>query len=372
MTTGGPVSRMEQKPATLDDVALRSGVNKTTVSTVLNGSRSNTRVSEATRRRIRQAVEELNYYPNAAARGLRRARLDTIGVSMHSLGRLAISNPYGYQVLQGIVQAAHDARYNVTHVHKPWPDVSRSLEGFRSDLVDGMVIVAPDKDDPMIANLAARGVPAVAVSVPAEACGIPTVEVDNASGARAVMDHLLTLGHKRIAFLTWPDVPHDTHVRRETYLDVMAEAGLTVPPEFYQGVIPNYMDQYTDPDVFGLPLDSEIPFEFYEPARRLLARPNRPTAIFACDDRVARDVLQAARDLDISVPDELSVVGFDDIPEASRFEPPLTTVRQPLAEMGAAATRLLLAILSGADLSAQTRWFEPKLIVRESTGPPRA
>jgi LacI family transcriptional regulator len=185
-----------------------------------------------------------------------------------------------------------------------------------------------------------------------------------------VTEHLLELGHRRIAFVTWADAPADSIERRATFLAVMAEAGLDVPPEYVRGVEPQYNQEYTDPEVLALSLDSDMRLEFYEPARQLLLMPERPTAVFACDDRVARDVLLAARDLGIRVPEELSVVGFDDIPESARFDPPLTTVRQPLVEMGAAATRLLLAMLAGEDVAVKTHLFEPTLTVRKSTGPP--
>jgi LacI family transcriptional regulator len=193
------------------------------------------------------------------------------------------------------------------------------------------------------------------------------VDIDNVRGTRLVMEHLLGLGHRRIAHLTSGMIRSDALQRRETFFAVMAESGLPVPPEYNQLGEPYVVDVYHDPDVIAVSLESETRFEFYGPARYLLTLPDRPTAIFARDDRVARDVLLAARDLLISVPDQLSVVSFDDIPEAARMDPPLTTVRQPLVEMGAAATRLLLAMLSGEDVEPKTHWFEPKLIVRKST-----
>jgi LacI family transcriptional regulator len=352
---------------TLLDVARRAKVSTSTASVVLSGKLSNTRVSDATRERIEAAAMELRWRPNAAARALRSSRLNIIGVSLHSLGSLAVSNPYGNQVLQGIVQAAHNLRYNVTHVHQPWSEESRSLEGFRSDLVDGMIVVAPHADNEVIRDLTDREVPVVAVSVPGELCGVPSVDVDNVRGTRMIMDHLIGLGHTRIGMLLRSNPKQDSLVRRDTFLAVMAEAGFAAPQDYIQGEEFEGMAPYGELTL--PPMVSRMGFEFYAPARLLLTLPDRPTAIFGCDDRVARDVLLAAHDLGISVPDELSVIGFDDLPESALLDPPLTTVRQPLVEMGAAATRLLIDTLSGVEVVPKTHWFEPKLVVRGSTGP---
>jgi LacI family transcriptional regulator len=339
-------------------VAEKAGVNITSASVVLNGNRSNTRVSQATRERIIHAASELRYSPNVTARGLKRARFNSLGVCFSYTNRFTFPNPinngepawmtadyYGAYLLNGILRAAHDAEYNVTHFHKPWRGANQSASGFRGQGIDGFLIVAPQPESDIVSGLSAVGMPLVVISSSSDQYGVPSVDVDNAMGTRLALEHLLALGHRRIVHLFVPNNHFDTFTRKNTFLKVMGEAGMPEPRDYLV----------------------EASQDRHESVRRLLAAPNRPTAVFTSGDLVAVELMAAARDLGINIPEDLSVVGFDDSPAASMTTPPLTTVRQPLVQMAEEATKLLISLVEGRPVPAETHLFEPEMVVRSTT-----
>jgi LacI family transcriptional regulator len=339
---------------TLEDVARHAKVSKAAASVVLSGKISNIGVSEATRQRIQKAAADLRYHPNAMARGLNRVRLDTLGVSFGPMTpENVLSDSYSFAVLKGILNVALGAGYNVTHFNKPWRDTRQSAAGFRDQGLDGFLIVAPDPQSDIAAGLTELGIPIVVISSASDEHRAPSVDVDNVMGVRLALEHLLELGHRRIAHLTFHNQQFDMRTRMEGFRAVMAEAGIGTPPEYV-------------PKCWGC----DVERAFYLQTRSVLSLPEPPTAILAGSDWIALRIIEAASDLGVRVPKQLSVVGFDDTPDAALSEPPLTTIRQPLIAMGQEAARMLIALVEGEHVENATRWFEPSLIVRGSTAPP--
>lgn len=337
---------------TIRDVAKICGVSTATVSNVLNNA--DRPVHPRTRERVMEAARRMNYHPNAMARGLTGRRLDTIGVHFGGIEPEVITNPYASLVLQGILTTASQRGYNVTLWTKRWHSAAESAAAFRDRRADGYILVAPTLDSDMVSGLADLELPLVVISSQEVPQGVPFVDVDNHAGLRIATEHMIALGHTRIAHMSGDEQQPSVADRRAGYLSAMAAAGLPVPPEYL--VTSWYMVE-----------------ESKEDARRLLSLPDRPTAIVTGSDHIAHGILKVAREMGIRVPEELSVTGFDDLPSASMVEPPLTTVRQPLVEIGQHAARLLLDDIEEVEPEApgdRSHLAEPVLIVRGSSAPP--
>lgn len=335
--------------ATIRDVAKAAGVSVATVSYVLNnGPRA---VRETTRAQVLEAVERLGYHPNALARGLAGHRVNTIGILFGRIEPEIVTNPYVTAVLQGVFAQSAELGYNVTLFTQRWESAGISSLSLKDGRCDGLLLVAPTRDTDVIPGVAALGMPAIAVSAAVEpGYGLPYVDVDNRRGAQLAVEHLLSLGHRRIAHLAGDYSQPSAEERQQGFSTAMMEAGLAVPLEFV--IECGYGRGH------GIAA-----------TRRLLSGPNPPTAIFAANDTLALDVLKVARELGIRVPDQLSLVGFDDIQSAALVTPPLTTVRQPMAEIGAWATRLLDQLIDGKPADQQAHRATPEVVVRSSTAP---
>jgi LacI family transcriptional regulator len=332
---------------TLQQVAQRAGVSRAVASVVLNEAKSSVRVSEATRLRVRDIATELNYHPNALAQGLSNRRINAIGVLSSGFEIIFTGNYYIAGILEGIVWTASRSDYNVVLFTKSAQDVLKSTSFVRDRRTDGFLVIDPVRDSPAIAALAAEGMPLVAIGTGPDSHGVPAVDVDNAAGARLAVEHLLTLGHRRIGY-----IPNYTHQyagveRLQTCRNTLRAAGVPDPEEYFLG----------DGDV-------------YNSARRMFSLPEPPTAVLACNDSDAIYILDAARDMGISVPRDLSLVGFDDMPAAKFLTPPLTTIRQPLTLIGDKAALKLLNIIDGDPVPAQAELIVPELVVRGTTMPP--
>lgn len=337
--------------ASLRDVAAKAGIGIATASAVLNGSKTNTRVSEATRERVIAVASELNYHPNALARALTGQPTRTLGL-LFGLERatVAVANPFAFAVIQGIVAGAAVERYNVTLFTDPWHDAQRSGGPWRDGRTDGVILLAVANDSDVIQTLTEIGVPVIAVSSACTDPNIMSVDVDNAFGARLATQTLIDYGHLRIAHLPGDDNLTNAIERQIAFLETCKDAGIDVPVDY-------------------MPAGSFEGPSGYERTLALLKLEDRPTAIFAANDTLAVAALQAAAELGLSVPRDLSVIGFDDIPVAEFTTPPLTTIQQPLAEIGATAARLLIDFLEGRPVDPNTVVFAPRLILRGSAGP---
>jgi len=332
--------------ATIRDVAKASGVSVTTVSFVLNNSPRP--VSPETRRRVTEVARRMNYHPNAMARGLVQRRMNSIGILFSIIEPTIVTNNYANGILRGIFQESVDRGYDIHLFTQPWEGAENSAPRFRNKQTDGTLIVAPTIGSDMVSGLHSLGVPIVVLSTPTEIGGVAYVDVDNMVGAQMAAEHLLSLGHSRIAHLM--GAPHQVSVfqRRDAFLKVLEKAGKPMPPEYLVG-------------------DSFQREAVYDTTRRLLSLPSRPTAIFTTNDDMAFVVLDVAQEMGIAVPEHLSVIGFDDYPMTARAQPGLTTIHHPLSEVGMEAAKLLIARIEGGVIESGAHLFAPKLVIRGTT-----
>lgn len=331
--------------ATIAEVAARAGVGAGTVSRVLNDS---PQVSETTRAKVLATIAELGYRPNPLAQGLSRGRCRTLGVVVPYF-----TTPSPVERLRGVAAALdggqHDlVIFNIESVaHRD--DFLATLT--RRDRADGLLLMSFPPPAGDLARIVDAGVPVVLVDALGD--GVSSVVVDDVAGGRLATEHLLGLGHERIAFIGGdPDEPlgfTSADDREVGFRQAMADAGIDVDPDHVR---------------YGTHA-REVAVAI---AKDLLHQPDPPTAIFATADVQALGVIEAARSIGLTVPDELSVIGFDDI-ELSAYVG-LTTVRQPLFESGRLATALLLEALSGdAAPTAHVHELPLEVVARTTTGP---
>ena len=336
------------KRATIRDVARECGVSVTTVSVVLNNSPRPVR--EEVRQRVIEVARRLDYHPSAVARGLVRQKTNCIGILLGAVGEGVVGDYYAAGVLSGVIARAEKIDFDLHFFTTRWVSARDSAARVRAGQPDGVLVLAPEIGSDMPIGLREVGLPVVCISTPDDPLA-PYVDVDNAVGATLAANHLLSLGHRKIAHLCAGPSQRSGGLRRDAFLTTLSESGVKL----------------TDRDIVGNTFDRD---EGYAAAWALLRSPDRPTAIFAANDSLALQVLHAARDLGIRVPEQLSIVGFDDFPVAPLLNPPLTTLRQPLVQIGEAAVRLLLRLVEGRT-AEQRRLVLPELIVRGSTAPPK-
>lgn len=342
--------------ANLRDVARRAGVDPSTASRVLRGDPTQ-QVRPETRERILSAARELAYRPNALARGLRTRRTDTIGLIIPSLDNLGFADvTHGIQAeaaAAGRLVMVVDAGAAAPPGGDPEGVAAAAYERLIGDgRLDGLIVAFATLDDRQVARLAAQGVPLVLVN--RRTIGVHgSVVVDDARGIGLAVEHLAGLGHRRIGLVAL-DADTDTARRRvKGYRTAMAAAGLPVEERWSAA---------DEPTVEG----------GRRAADRLLAGPrrNRPTGLVVASLMSAVGVLAALRDAGIRVPEQLSVVAFNDHPFADHTAPPLTTVRMPNRRMGEEAVRMLVAALQGAPVGDVVVPEPPELVTRRSTAPP--
>ena len=345
---------MGSKVATIKDVARASGVSTATVSYVLNNGPR--RVVPATRARVQAAIDSLQYHPSTMARGLGQKRLDCLGVVFPQPNPGLVADSYFGAVLDGIIQAATERRQNVTlYTGLEWTGRD-SLPAFRDRRVDGLLLVATLTDSGLVPALTEAGLPFVLISGASPDPRVSQVDIDNAEAARLVVAHLAGMGHTRIALLGGQPNSPSTAPRRTGFVSAMQEFGLSV-----------------DPDLL---LEGAYTREWgYAGMTRLLTLPAPPTAVFAGGDGIAAGACTACADAGVSVPRQISLVGFDDAPYAKDLVPALTTVRQPLTQIGATAAMMLLDHLDAAkdadsSLAGVQISLHGELIVRGSTAAP--
>ena len=331
--------------ATIYEVAKRAGVSTATVSRVLSQPGV---VSPATRRRVLQAVERLGYEPNSAAKNLRTLRTGKLLVTVPD-----ISNPFFSLILQGIEDAAQRAGYSVL-VGDTQHDEKRE-EGYALMLkrkeADGLIFLGhrlPKQAAELVRAMAPGCAPVVNGCEFSPRLGIPSVHIDNAKAASEAMDHLYRLGHRRIGVVTGPLV---SPLSRDRLNGASARA----------------KSARAERDFIVMNGDFSIESGALA-AERLLGRRDPPTAIFCFNDEMAMGALETARRRRVRVPDDVSVVGFDDIRFARYTDPPLTTVAQPMRAIGEGTVGLLLEILNGGSPAPIT--MPHTLTVRFSTAPP--
>jgi DNA-binding LacI/PurR family transcriptional regulator len=326
--------------AVISDVAELSGVSKMTVSRVLNG---HPRVSAQTRARVLTAISTLGYSPRSAARALATGRSRILGVVSFDT---ALYGPAA--TLSGIEQAAREAGYFLSVVTlqlaSPWT-AKAAMRHLKDQEADGIILSAPHAWAAAAVHYLSGGTPVVVTDSGCEAA--PSVVVDQHSGALAATQHLLRLGHETVWHVAGPHDWMSAQVREQGWRDALEEAGNSVPPVM-RG-------------------DWSVR-SGYEMGQRI-ARQKGVSAIFAANDQMALGVLRALRENGADVPGDVSLTGFDDVPEAAYFWPPLTTVRQDFDEVGRRSLQLLLEQVEGSSRSGRRVVVETELIVRESSAP---
>lgn len=328
---------------TITDVARAAGVSVATVSKVINDRYG---VARPTADRVRDVIHSLGYESSLVARSLRSHRTGVIGILV------AEFEPFSTELLKGLSAAAQDSGYQLLAYSgggNPDSQVGwerRSLTRLSGTLIDGAILVTPTTVD------GGYRIPVVAIDPHTGPSGLPTVDSDNLAGADAAVQHLLDLGHRRIGFLGGRADLESARRREEGYRRTMAAAGLAVDPDLMRNG--GFRSETSD-----------------APARELLSRPDRPTAVFAANDLMAIQTIQVAQSLGLRVPEDLSVIGFDNIPESAMATPALTTIAQPLRSLGQTAMQLLLALLRGEDVPSRHVQLATDLVLRGSTAPPR-
>jgi LacI family transcriptional regulator, galactose operon repressor len=307
---------------TIRDVAAQAGVSVATVSKVLNQRYG---VAAATSARVRAVIEELGYEASLVAQSLRNHRTNVIGVLVADL------EPFSTELLKGAADAIRGSGFELvvysaggrTGDQEGWE--RRYLSRLSGTLVDGAILVTP-----AVAHAGLPGTPVVAVDPHTGPTDVPTIDSDSLRGGQLATEHLLSLGHKEIAMLTGRADLRSAQLRETGFRRALGAAGMAVREEF---VVPGGYDAVVSA----------------RSARELLCRADRPTAVFAANDLSAIATVEVARELGLRVPDDLSVVGFDNIPESALCTPPLTTVDQPIREMGYRAIAMLIDLIGEAE-----------------------
>jgi LacI family transcriptional regulator len=333
--------------STIREIAKLAGVSIATVSRVVNDSGY---VSAKTRRAVEHVIREHGYTANRSARGLASGRTGLIGVTVPR-----IHPAYFSQIVAGVADALyeHDMRIVLCPtLHEHDREVSL-LKRLVHGTTDGGLLVLPEESSSELQTLMTHGFRCVVVDPRKRIDGkVPTVSAANSSGADQATGHLLDLGHRRIAAITGPAGMMATEERQRGYHAALAAAGVMPDPRLV--IESNF-------GVDGGRVAASALLELAEP----------PTAIFAFNDQLAIGAMQTALARNLRVPQDLSIVGFDDTTEAELFRPALTTVRQPLAEMGRMGVSLLTRLLENHQLEALHVELATQLVVRGSTGPPR-
>jgi len=331
---------------TIKDVAAQAGVSIQTVSRVINNRPD---VSPETRQHIQATIDKLGYQPFANARGLASKRTYTLGLITADFSDFWFS-----QVATGAEKEAQEHGYYFMLGNSNYApeDESKVLRLFTERHVEGVLFVRAnyEKENDHLTRLQAYGIPIVTVGYLWPETGLAMVDVDNVSGGRKATEYLIGLGHRRIAMIAGPNKWKSVHDRTAGYLQALQNA--------------------------GIPADQELMCEGtwlhrsgYENTKALLARKKPFSAIFAQNDRIARGATHALNQAGLRVPEDVSIIGYDDIPEAEFADPPLTTIKQPMAEVGKAATRFLIQMIEDAAITPKQVLFDTTLVIRSSCAP---
>ncbi len=352
-------SREKIPTVKMRDVAEECGVSIGTVSIILNGAPLARYFSPATKKRVKNAAKMLGYRPNAMARSLRSSRSHTVGVMLFD-----ITDPFCTPILRGIQNALFEASYVpiVTDAQNQTPRFERYLEMMFERQVEGLIVVANwlFVDIHILGDLAKRNIPTVIIGWEGDSGSSPvsSVMVDNEPGVRLAMEHLYLLGHQKIAFIRGPKRMIDSAPRWAGIQKFAQAAGLKINPKLVVDL----------PDHF----DPNLGFEnAYRLTKELLGRSQDFTALLAFDDLTAYGAIRALTEAGIKVPEQCSVVGFDDVAPSALLTPSLTTVRQPLERMGTMATSIVMdginAVLANHIPATVQHKLIPDLTVRSST-----
>lgn len=323
-----------------------AGVSRTTVSFVLNGLEG-VSISENTRQRVLKAAQTLNYYPNSAGRKLVSGKSNTIGLVLFQSPEQVFADAFLARVMLGVEQAAAQEKFHVLLKPVEPDNAAGYSQLIHENHVDGIILSGPRQDDNEIVRLHDEGVPIMLLGqLPGSKLSF--VDVDTIKGAHAAVSHLLELGHRRLGMITNAPLTYISAQQRRTgYLNALRERGIAAEDTNVKE------GNYT-------------PASGYEAMAELLRESPRPTAVFVASDVVAAGAILAAKHAGLHVPEDISIVGFDDIPLAEYFDPPLTTIRLPAFGLGWAAAERVVRLIGGEGLDDNGIFMDSELVLRES------
>lgn len=342
--------------ATLRDVAHRARVSPSTVSRVLNNINTSILISEETRQRVLSAAHEVGYKPNVVARQLvRQQSFDLICVIVPHASPSVLTHPFYMSVVQGIAHTCQQQGYAVTlyfaDTNTPDPHILARDYGRIQDIpANGIILTTTYLNERYVPRLLADNIPFVHIGHFASNTPPTThfVDVDNVMGGRLATEHLQQQGHQRIATITGDLTMPAGQDRLVGYQTAMLHAGLPTPPAW---IVPGTFD----------------PDSGYVGMQQLLALSPRPTAVFAAGDAMAIGAIQAIQEAGLTIPGDIALVGFDDLPQAAHTTPPLTTVQQPTTRLGEVAAEMLLAHVTAVSAPPAHIILQPHLIIRDSS-----
>lgn len=330
-------------PSSLTDVAKHSGFSIATVSRVINES---DQVTQETRDAVQRSMNELGYIPNRVARRLRQK-----GGRRHLFGLILpdIQNPFNAELARGIEDVAYANEFAVMLCNSDdkFKKEEFYLNVMRAESVDGVILPPNQESDAAVLDLIDRGMPVVIIDRALQDADVDTVEVDNFGGALEAVTHLIERGHKRIAHISGPESISNSRSRRRGYKQALKDAGISVEPDY---ILEGDWKQKTG--------------RAY--ASQLLELPTPPTALFVSNNLMAVGALEAIHQKGLKVPNDIALIGFDDLPWAEALDPPLTVVRQPAYEVGQQAAEILLNRLNNPDAPIEKRRLKPQLVLRKS------
>ncbi len=334
------------KKVTIADIARRAGVSAMTVSRYLSGKGP---VAKATAEKLKAIIAELDYQPNYLARSLSSKKSLIIGVTIPRAEHVLMDN-YIAQVISGITDVAqvHDYRIILLPFDNENPQPMEFVNFYRSKLVDGLILLKTFHKDPRIAALASKKIPFVLVNHKYYADAVNFVDVQNQQGVQQAVELLYEKGHRQIAFICGDLRETNARDRLNGFLKSMKKMNIPVRQEW---IVEGQFDQKVA----------------YEKSAILFKNEKRPTAVIASDDYMAIGVMQRARENGLKIPQDLSIIGFDDIELSRYIKPSLTTVRQPLLKLGQSAANILLKLINGQIKPPVRRLVKVQLVERETT-----
>jgi len=338
---------MTKKRVTSFDVAEKSGVSRSTVSFVLNNI-TDVRISPETRQRVLDAARELGYHPDSAGRKLASGRSNTLGLILRQSREQVFADALLPQVVLGVGEAASQEGYQVLLEAISPENQNGYMHLIQENHVDGIILSGPQQNDREIIDLYNEGYPIVLMGQLPES-SLPYVDIDAIDGSYRAVKHLIEAGHRRIGLITNAPLEYTSAQQRwDGYCKALSEAGIMVEKELMR------TGYYT-------------PQSGYSAMKELLALAVIPTAVFIASDVVALGAMQAIKDQGLRIPEDIALVGFDDIPLAEYFDPPLSTIHTPSYELGKTAGEALLCLLHGKTLENNTQLLDSELILRRSS-----
>jgi DNA-binding LacI/PurR family transcriptional regulator len=334
----------------MSDVARLAGVSQTTVSFIVNDTPGNT-IPLETRERVAAAIRELGYRPNVSARNLRTQSSNLIGYGVEDPLGVA-SHPVLDRFLYSTIRSMEAAGYHVlTFVTKSRTETVTYQELYRRGQVAGFVLANTNDNDVRIATLMEAGIPFASFGRSNDAWDFPWVDVDNVDGLEQVTDHLLATGHRRMGLITWPEGSKAGNHREVGYANGLAKAGVSPDPAWlFRG------ENSFETGAAGIAHFLSLPED------------RRPTAVACVSDLIATGAMNAVATAGLRVGHDIAITGYDDSAMAKFLHPPLTSVRQPITQVGQEVARLLMAQIGGDPVSTNQVLLKPTLVRRESSG----